>query len=123
MFPEAVNKSHSCLLGHAIAPQHPSSPVPKVEKGAFQAWKGPGSAALGFLFLFAVLIPSLDPRLIPGRAGLHGDQMFSLYSESYFHFVFVSDFFRLTFCGRVDYPNREVTSQKARESLSLIDLY
>ena len=93
MFPEAVNKSHSCLLGHAIALRHPSSPVPKVEKEAFRAWKGPGSAGFGFLFLFPVLVPPLDPRLIPGRAGLHGEQRFSLYSESYFHFVFVSDFF------------------------------
>ena len=93
MLPEAVNKSYSCLLGHAIAPWHPSSPVPKVGKEAFLAWKGSGSAGFSFLFLFAVLVPPLDPRLTPGRAGLHGEQRFSLYSESYVHFVFVSDFF------------------------------
>ena len=89
MFPEAVNKSHSCLHGHTTAPQHPS-PVPRIEKKPFQAWKGPRLSSL-----FAVLVPPLDPRLIPAREGLPGDNMFSLYSESYLliNFGFVPNLF------------------------------
>lgn len=41
------------------------------------------------------LVSPLDPRLIPGRESLHGDNMFSLHSESYLRFVFVPDFFFL----------------------------
>lgn len=92
MFPVAVNKSLSCLPGHATTPYHPS-PVPTIEKEPFQPWKGPGPVASHFRFLFTVLVPPLDPRLIPGREGLRGDNVFSLHSESCLCFVFVPDFF------------------------------
>lgn len=102
---------------------HPSStppkPCPKDRKRPISGVEGTRARALVFLS------PLL---LIPGREYLHGDNMGSLHSESYLCSVFVplSFFFffsRLTFCRRVESPNRKVTLQKARVFLNLVNLY
>lgn len=108
MFPVAVSKSHGCPPGHTTAP-HTQAHLEDKERTLF-ALAGPGARASCFPFLFAVLVPPLDPRLIPGRERLHGDNgLVCTLSSIHILFLFLMVFFRLTFCERVEYPHREVT--------------
>lgn len=91
-FPVAVNKSQSRLPSHVAAPVHPS-PVPKDREETLSDLGGPRASGLSSPFPLCCAVPLREPRLPPGRQGLHRGKLFSLYSESYLRFVLFLAFF------------------------------
>lgn len=102
MFPAAGKQSHSCLPGHVTAP-------PKDRERTDSGPDGTGQRPF-------VSLSSLQCLLLLWNSGLYLAESFAgitclvcTLNPVYGLFLFLIFFFRLTFCGRGQYPNREVT--------------